>query len=306
MTIILRVLGGLALASVGFYFVALGLTFAPGGEEWAERFRPLSPFVMYVPFMLLLVYLWARVQLGPWLLRRGELDEAQAYATQGVRYSFWLRSKREVLINRIVLGRVHMVRGELDAARAALFPENLGQLVRARGVAGEALSLARWQAEVLLRSNDLAGARAVIQGAPKVERPKEERAGLLSAHAELALRCGELEQARELAERARWTAPESWAPWLALALVDHGRGVITEKSLKRLVRSLEPVAHHLPGRLGELELVHAEMLEELGRSEEAAEARARALAEVDSGRADVRSALLVHQRLGAVREDEEE
>ena len=177
-------LGGATLASVAAYFVALGRALWGGDARWSEFFASNLLWFLYLPLLLGAVYFYARVRLGGWLLEQGALNEALAYSGARQRYSFWLRGKREALIQRLVVARVGLRRLDARAAERALYAE---ELLPER--AKEILELELWRALAALRNEHLVNAsRAVKAGL-------ERRRG--SARTRAALRCA----------AAMWGAP---------------------------------------------------------------------------------------------------
>lgn len=288
-------LGALGAASTLAYFVGVGLVFRQGFEDWARFFVPKVLLFIYIPVGLLIVYFYARVQLGRWLLAQGALEEAGRWVRGRTRAQFWLRGQREALINRVVLAQVLLRQGNYEDAEAALWPAEEPPS-RAR----ELLELARWRVEWGLRQDDLIRASEAFEEAEHLTRPRVERGALLGARAEVALRRGALGRAQQLIEEARWADPTSRRARLTEALLaarPEALGPPPARGLEHLESVLDGANTQLPGRAVELALVHATLLEQVGRGPEAEAILERAAESVDAS-ADRRSRLLWREAHG--------
>ena len=249
---------------VSAYFGAFLFAQLPIGEEFSQFMGPRILFFVYLPVMLCLVYFFARVNLGRWLLERGAVEEAIAWCEPRIGYHFWLRGKRESLVQRMVLARAWMMRGEEGRASALLWPAE--RIVLPSAGSPELLELAVWRAEVSLCVGDLARTREAIGAGTSIKKPALWRASLLAAQSELALREGDVARAVELCERARWVDARAAHVLLVGALVSAARAAeLTKAERERALEELDAcraaVLSVLPWRSAQLDLASAALRE---------------------------------------------
>lgn len=289
---LVNMLGGLTLAGMVGYFFALGRALLGSDAQWSEFFASNVLWFLYVPFTLGLVYFFARVQLGRSLLEQGALDEVIAWTTPRLRYSFWMRGKREVLIQRVVLAQAHMGRLDFEKAREVLWlKESLPAKAR------ELLELYAWRVTWALRHEDLVLTMESLEKGRELQKPAPQRAALLALDAMRELRAHHYAQVRELLDESRWLAP-TWQADLVCALwasedrmaKDVYEGVL--KGHESLNAQLQDV---LPGALPEYLLAVAQLMGNEGSSDEAMALKVEARDLVSRGLADPRSVWVVGQ-----------
>lgn len=296
-----RLVQGLGVASgvaVMGYFVGFALAFQPGFEAWARFFVPRVLFIIYVPVVLLILYFFSRVQLGRWLLEQDALDAARGWCEPRLEANFWLRGKREALIQRVVLAQVLLRQLEYEAAREVLWPADVALPERAN----ELLELARWRMEWALRMDDLLLAREAFGQAEEQSSPRAERASLLACMAEVELR-SHADAARDrFIEEARWLDPTSRRARLvevfALARDHTGDVGAAQRALDELDMVMPRSNELVPGRAVELLVLRARLLTRLERTREADDAIEYAVELVEKGRADRRSRFILEEELG--------
>jgi len=284
-----RLLGGLMLASVASYFAAIAMSFSSFFPELAKEFLPRIILFVYVPLAISVVYFYVRVQLGRWLLEQGAIEQAREWCEPRLDYNFWLRGKREVLIQRVVMAQVSMRQLDYVLAESVLWraPEVLPSGAR------ELVELARWRAEWALRSDNLLRVKKAHDEVDGASRPRVDRAALIACMAERAMRSGQAPRCRELLEEARWVDPTSRRAELVEVLLEAREGRVgAEKLLHRLDSVRGWADEQIPGRGVELGLLRCELLGELGRGSERDEEMARVRALIEDGVVDRRSELL--------------
>lgn len=290
-TRIVSLLGSVALASVAGYFAALLRALFGESEAWSALFGKHLLVFLYVPFCLMLLYFYARVQLGRRLLERGELEAAVAWCEPRQHYSFWLRGKREALIQRLVLGRAYLAQGKLDEAHRVLWqredplPERAPELV----------ALHRWRLECALRREDLKEARQVVTESAQLKSKKgDEFAALLATRAELELRASAWDEVGRLLEEARWNDAGAWRASCVDVLRAAQAPQVPASELERVLereapRALEGLRCALPGAVAEHHVALAQVQRRLHHEDEAEAQLEAARAEVERGAADGRS-----------------
>lgn len=270
-------LGSLGLAGAFAYVGALVLSTRSGFEQISEFMIGRSDqemsygfLLVAVPYVLLLSHLYLRTRLGDWLLKRGRLDQAQAYASSRLGRNP-LRGKREVLAHRIALAKVHAWRCDYDAAWEVLEgqvgPD--GQTPR-RGPF--ALEWHRWRLEVALRQENHLRARAAAEAAGEASGPKEERAQVEACIAELAVREGDAQAYDAALRRGGWAkAGEARLAWArAMGGRRFGAGSEELQQTMEALRTARPALEaELPGRRLELAALEAALLAASDRVEEA-------------------------------------
>lgn len=269
------------------------LAFQPGWEEWAEFFVPRAVFLVAIPYVLLLSYLFLRGQLGLWFLRRGKVEEAIAYCEPRLTHSL-MRSRGEALGNRIALARAFVWRGDYERARELLAKADSPPK---RGRAG--LELARWRMEVALREENLVRCHRAFDEVAGQLRPASARRELEACRAELALREGDRGAFETALGRANWKGKSlpriQWVEVLGALRFDPtvgSAGKIGNKDdadlavhLEVLDSIQEALLNLLPQVEGEVLSIRAELLYRDGHLEEARQQ----LASLESARCDARS-----------------
>lgn len=292
-TSVVTMLGGLTLASSVGYFLALARALFSDNEAWSAFFSSHILWFLYVPFTLGLVYFYARVQLGRSLLDDGALAEAVAWTTPRQRYNFWMRGKRETLIQRLVLAQAHMRLLDSSGARDALWSKE-----PLPGKAKELLELHVWRGLWALRHEDLVLATAASEAGVRLKKPAVHRAELLALDAMRTLRARDVDAAQQHLEASRWLA-QTWLADLARVLMYSQMPVMDDETRLELLACHEQLAREiatrLPGALPEYLVASARLNYE--DAEVAAAWRARARALVEQGDADPRSVWIVQQMI---------
>lgn len=284
---ITRVLAALATICIASYF--LSLTYALSGLDlvWTKFFMTNVLWFLYLPFTLGLVYFYARVQLGRWLLEEGAVEEAMAWSSARLAYHFWLRGKREALTHRIVTARVHLLRGELDEARAMLWLE---EPLPTR--APELLELDFLRALWAMRVENIKTARECAEEDRNRKRPRRHLAMRLAILAECEVRARQVDRAWTLLEESRWLEPTRYADFVEVLLAANSDGTRANERLwladrESIATALEQV---VPGALAEFWIACGTLLGRQGEDGEGRVCVARAGACVHESRlADPRS-----------------
>lgn len=216
-----RVLSALAVSSSCAYFVGVFLAFSPGWDTWNAHFVPLVLPYVWPPIMLVLLYMYARSNMGHMLLKRGREDEALAYTQAHWSPTFWWIGKAEALGHRAVALRILIRRGEYERAREALS-------VPQRHIKGkEAYIFSRWAVEVLLRTEDLVEAKSWEAKAQRGSGKPAERAALYAALSQAWSRGDQLTEAQRLLDEAVWSDED--APRVAQTRAwDHDHAALFE------------------------------------------------------------------------------
>ncbi len=266
-------IGSLGLGLTLTYFIGVGLAFQPGWEAWADSFSYWGPRLVFLPAGLLLVHLYCRMHLGEWLVGEGRLEEALDYTADRLDRNL-MRSKREALHHRLARVRALVRQQAYDQASGLLWS---GYAVPRSGRL--AARIRRWQAEIGLRRDRPDSVREAYRQGEKLSGSPTPLARLAAARAELALREETEADFVEHAEGADWLdedAPRVDWSWIlgTAALEDDDEE--REWALERLDEIRESVVEELPGRHAEIEAIRAELLDALGRMDEAKEAIARA------------------------------
>ena len=302
-------LGAAALALSVAYFGALALALHPDYEGWRALFFERVLWWVYAPITLVMLYFYARVQLGRWLLVAGEADQARAWSEPRQRYSFWLRGRREALIHRLVLARACLHTIDYERARQALWHTEAPLPRRAR----ELLDLGRWRAELALREDDLVEFGRIAQWVEEHDHditdraPDEVRAAWWAILAEGASRLGDDARVEEMTRRAELASAQGARADLSLALhvwrrEDRARA---EQACEALDRAMPAMNEQLPGRAVELLVARRDLVawidgEERERLMRDHEDRAREL--IARGQADARATFVFKERIGAAPE----
>ena len=118
-------IGSVALGTAMLYIAGAAAVFLGLSPTWTKLFLTHFLWMLYVPMCLLLVHVWARVQVGRWLLEEGDLQGAMEWTTGRVRPNFWLRGKREALGHRLNQVQVHVRLVDYDSAAALLWEQGV-------------------------------------------------------------------------------------------------------------------------------------------------------------------------------------
>lgn len=299
-----QVLGILTILTSTAYFVGFGLVFVPGFELWSKVFVPRVLLFLYIPLLICGVYFFTRVQLGRWMLDDGATGLVREWCEPRIVYNFWLRGRREALIQRVVLVQAMMREvATPEELEPILWPEDQESHFPER--APEHLELLRWRMEYCLRHDDLIRAREAFELGRELFKPRVERAALLACLAEVELRSRKEAECKQLLKEAEWADPTSRrARFVEILRVLRDEGADTEQ-LEEAARELEEIRPHLdvrvPGRAPELLVEQARLFRRIGgeQNQERArecldEARERALI----GRCDARARLILEEELG--------
>lgn len=197
---IVSLLGILALTTTILWFALLVLSLQPGFADLAEWLYGLETprqryLLVAVPYVLLMLYLFARFKAGSALLKAGHVDEAMRWAEPRRSHSL-LRSRREALENALVYGKGLIIRQEYEAALEAL-----GQAPRA---SSDRLTAGYLQLECHLRLDDEARAQELAEALKDAKGPTTSKARFFAACAELAARQDDEDKAQSALRKARF------------------------------------------------------------------------------------------------------
>lgn len=291
--IFVSMLGAAGLGVSMSFLAGAYLAYEPGWEEWAAFFMPRAVYLIVVPYVLLLGYLYLRSNLGDWFLRRGYVDEAIAYCEPRIEHNL-MRSRAEAFGNRIALARAFTVQGDYEHARELLEsgfkPPKSG---RAR------LQIARWRMEVALRQENLLRCHRAFDQVSGTLRPTKQRRPLDVCRAELAVREGDRSAFKKALERANWKGARlprlQWVEVLAAlrfgdsATAQGEAGNFTAEDPAVLLARLDSIrdepGNFLPSLGAELLAIRAELLYKSGEPEQARQQ----LDAVESAHCDARS-----------------
>ncbi len=288
------ILGGLTMASIAGYFVAFARALSAPKTPWGELFAQNVLWFLYVPFTLGLVYFFARVQLGRSLLAQGALEEAITWTSSRQRYNFWMRGKREVLIQRVVLAQAHLRRCDFEQARRVLWDD---EPLPAR--ARELLELHVWRYTWALRHEDLVLAGKVRQEADALHKPAEQRAALLALDAMKCLRAKKDDEVRRALDESEWLAI-TWqarlvrALWVSENLSDLE---MREHVFETWQETRQAIATFLPGALPEYLVAMSKLMAHKEEQEQASSLIEEARALVQRSVADPRSQWVMQQQM---------
>lgn len=281
-------LGVLATLTTAAFFVAGALSFAPEQIEWGAPFRKYAIVFGYVPFALWAIYMYTRVRLGAALNARGAFGAALKYTSARVVHSFWLRSRREVLIHRLAMGEAALALGDYLRADEALV---FGDEVLPRSFR-EQLRLSWLRMELHLRMDNLLAARQAFEQYERHRSPAPDRAHQLAARVEVACRMKDEDRARAWLEQAEWRDADHYRVHLSRALL-HARFSTRPADLQSALDALDAAQdaanRAIPRRAPELHLLRADLLERLDRHDEAAQAVEAARQLIDADQADERA-----------------
>jgi hypothetical protein len=313
-------LGVLTILTSAAYFIGFGLVFVPGFELWSKVFVPRVLLFLYIPLLICGVYFFTRVQLGRWMLEDGATDLVRQWCEPRIVYNFWLRGRREALIQRVVLVQAMMRDvASPEEIEPILWPEDQESHFPER--APEHLELLRWRMEYCLRHDDLIRAREAFELGRELFKPRVERAALLASLAEVELRSRKEAECKQLLKEAEWADPTSRrARFVEILRVIRDEDASAEQ-LEDAAKELEEIRPDLdvrvPGRAPELLVEQARLLRRIGGEENETrarecleEARERALV----GKCDARARLILEGEFGerllpserSVQQEEEE
>lgn len=198
-----RALKVCAVGSSLAYFVGVFLAFTPGWTRWSEHFVPLVLPYVWPPIMFVLLYMFARSNMGRMLLERQRLDEALAYSKAHWTPSFWWLTKAEALGHRAQAVRVLLRQGDYAQALEAIdVPDDW---IKGK----QAFDFARWAVELLLRTEDLVAAKAWEAKAQRGSGTPEARAALYAALAHAWARGNQTAEAQRLLKEAAWSKEDA-------------------------------------------------------------------------------------------------
>ncbi len=289
-------MGALTLVSAAAHFVGVGLAFHDDFGAWGDFFVPNILFFLYIPIIICVLYFYARVQLGRSLLGQGALEDVVAWCKPRLQPNFWLLSRREALIQRVILAQAYMRDNAYHEAKEVLWPPREEAIFP--DSSKELLELARWRIEWALRTEDLVLAKEVYEQAKEMTRPRPQRAALMACRAEVALRSHDGAARRDYLEQARWVDPTNRRSRVVAALgtlQDGGSREALEEALEELEAVMPRLNREVPGRAPELWLAHAQIARALGRDDLASDSIEQAAELVRLELADQRAALLVAQ-----------
>ena len=298
-----QVLGVLAFLTSAAYFVGFALVFVPGFEVWAKLFGSRLPLFLYVPLMILGVHFFTRVQLGRWLLEDGATDLVRAWCEPRMRYNFWLRGRREVLIQRVVLAQAMMREvAPRDEIEPVLWPDPESEEGKFPERAKEHLELLRWRMEFCLRHDDLLRARETFELGRELFKPRVERAALLACLAEVELRSRKFDECKKLIKEALWADPTSRRARMVDVLRLIRDESASQEKLEEASREFQEIRAALdkrvPGRAPELLVEQARLYQRLGEEDAALECLEQARERVLIGKSDGRARFILEDELG--------
>lgn len=294
-------LGSLGLACALAYLLLIVRAFGPGNDAVidfligeSDEQLSLGFVTVLVPYALLLAHLYLRVRVGDWLLRRGAVDAARSYASRRIKPTL-LRAKKEAIVHRSVVARVHVREQEYDAARDLLaaaerLPRRGPFLARFR----------RWELEIELRREDLVAAHAVIDAAPTFRNRSDDVAAFHACVAEVAVRENDREAAHAALDRADWASAGHPRTGISRAFAVARFGDPEISAALQALNSCEEWLADVPGASAEVLATRARLLS-AGGDDDAAGA---ALDGARDATADRRSRWVV-ERTGEELEDED-
>lgn len=210
--ILVSLCGSIGIATSLTFFIGIYLSFLPNWQAWKTFFVPNALWFMAIPYIFLMLYMFARGSLGYWLLERGHIEQARRYTVTRMRPNL-LRGRREALNNRLVHVMVLVRSGDYLAARSVL-SENVPTPKNNRAT----LSIAVWQLELALRLQDDHTVEALFSEIKNLPKPAPLHAQALACRAELALRQQDREGYEKLIINAFWADPSSKRAQITRAL----------------------------------------------------------------------------------------
>ena len=285
--------GSVGLASALAYLAAAAMILlGVGGDDgpWRQAFLRVAVPLMLLPYVLLILHLYLRTQLGVAYLRAGHLDEALRY-TEGRLTPSFARSRREALHHLIVRARAQLAAGEYEASAAtAAAPLSAGGR---RPSTAQLLELTAVALEALLRAEDLVAARELLerhrQRLRNTPGHAARRAHVRACAAELHQRAGDHDACAHQLEEAGWlnTDLPRLALSRALAAWRFGRQPSDWRAaLELLDAHRDRLERQIPGRAAELHAIAASLALRLGDHQGA---RRRLQLALDDPRADDRA-----------------
>lgn len=265
--------GSLGIATTLTFFIGIYLSFLPNWQAWKEFFVPNALWLMAIPYILLMLYLFLRTALSHWLLERGQIDQTLEYTASRIRPNL-VRSRREALTHRLVRVMAFVQKGEYLAARA-LLAEIHDQKIPIPSNARATLSIANWHMELALRLQDDPTVETQFNNTKNLLKPAPLHAQALACRAELALRHNQTELYEKLITEAFWTDPDSKRAQLTRALASLTFARDTEQfaqaaALLQLVQT--QACNDIPLRAAELGALQALALFKGNHNEQALQA----------------------------------
>ncbi len=260
-------MGGIGLGLALMYFVAIGLTFVSGWEDWSEYFVPRALYFLLLPYTCLIVHVVLRNHVGRSLLKSGAYEEAVEYSQRRIKASL-VRGKRESANQRLVCARGLVGLGDYEQARELLADQH-------KKLPGSyAMEARRWLFELALRDDDREAAQKLVVDDPKSEKSaRGELVAILACEAELALRNGEIDRYRDTIEAAMWKKARHPRTLLcrAVAMVEFEDAEDKADEILDLLELAQASnEREIPARRGELTALRALVIARCGRREEAA------------------------------------
>lgn len=256
--------GGCGLGLAAAYVMLVVVAFLPGGEAVAafmvgsEQGPGYGYALIVVPYVLLLLHLWLRVNVAAKLLEMGDVERARDFATRRLKVSV-LRGRREALANRTVLMRIACRAGQYEEVDELAAGARLPRRGMFGSVDGEA-EFHRWRLEALLRREDLVSARKVVADAWPMAGRGPAIADFCACAAELSVRNNEPDEVRTWRDRALFAADRSERLDVTtlLAALRFGESV-DEDVLERVNPHTVGFLEDLPGAALEVALARAEL-----------------------------------------------
>ncbi len=269
--VLISALGVLGLALSLVYLWLVFMAFQPDGD-WAtnlligpsDREFQWTFLAVLAPYFMLVGHLYARTQLGHWLLKRGDVLGAIRY-TQDKLESGLSRSHREALSHRLALGKAYAFQGRYDEAWEILTKGYSPPTHKS-----DRAAFARWKAEVALRRDSIRDVEDVISGATKLPKSGATVARFWGAVAEARAKQGFRQGFDDSFDKARWA--DSDDPRVALAQIAFVLNF--DPTPTRCLESIESldaiestILAELPLRAGELLAWRSELLLHAGKPE---------------------------------------
>ena len=267
--VFVTLLGGVGLGLALTYLVGVVLAFLPGWEDWAEFFVPRAMWLLIPPYVLLMLHMVLRNHVGRYLLNRRDYEGALAYGRRRMEGG-WMRSRREVANQRLVVARAYVGMGEDEEALRLLGNEEV------QWPGNYAVEARRWQMEIYLRRDEREKAAAcAVTKAEDLKKGRGELVSLYGCTAELALRDGDEESYREAMQNGMWINAShprlGWVRALAMMKLE----LEEKKEAMALMVTLgmleDRMLAEIPGREAELEALRAYLMWKQGEGEAAKE-----------------------------------
>lgn len=273
--LLVSILGIVSLAMSLLYVAAVFASFHPRGAEVSKVMvgEHAGEFgyaivLVFIPYLLLLVYLSLRVRLGHWLVEKGAPQEALEYVEGKMNPSF-SRSRTEANSHRAAAVRARLRLGETEEA-SLVFGRSWSPSGRGR-IGREAVL---WLVQAALRVDDLVTANKTLS---KIDlKGRSATAGSLHAvRAIVRAREGDEEAWSQSLESARWCrTPGHLVAWaFAVGVARFEIAARAAEALEEVARHAERLDEEVPGRRAERLLVVAKLRELEGDRMGAEEAR---------------------------------